>query len=220
MYARDMPLLKAHAEASPEGLADVITFTLLSIRQPFATVERAMRDVRVNGAESVYLWGWKREGFEYAWDNAHHLYFQCIARQPGAVDCIDALATLVPGLGIVKGAFVAQMLGHNVACFDTRNLAALEIDPRTFREFKRREGKCVVRYETRARRIADYVQMTIETGGAAHWWDLWCHALAPQFAGEADAVSAKHVEIITREKPRRVRGRLPEYAPTAEEVPF
>lgn len=123
---------------------------------------------------------------------------RCAAIQGTPIGTIDLLASEVPGLGIVKSAFVAQMLGHNVACFDSRNLDTLEWGGRPFREFKRIGGKCVVKRETRERRIAEYVKMTIETGGAAHWWDHWCNGIAPSMGLTGDDVSRLHHTIITR----------------------
>lgn len=90
------------------------------------------------------------------------------------------------------------MLGHEVACLDARNMEALGWDGRPFREFRRRGGVCIVRPETRLRRINDYIHATRESGGAEHWWDNWCEgmALSPGFGGDAAKVSAAHVDCV------------------------
>ena len=197
MYAQDVPRIKAYAGASPDNLANVITFVLLSIRVQFTRVATAMRDVRREGRDSAFLWGFKQEGFDYVQAHKESIHSAlCGAPYPTTVEAVDYLASEVCGLGIVKAAFVAQMLGHNVACFDSRNLDSLEWGGRPFREFKRRNGVCVIKAETRQRHIAAYVQMTIETGGAAHWWDHWCNGIAPQFGGDGDRVSRLHWQII------------------------
>ena len=46
MYDRDMPLMQAHALASPDGLVDVISFVLCTIQQPLQSVANQMRDVQ------------------------------------------------------------------------------------------------------------------------------------------------------------------------------
>lgn len=194
MYARDVPEIKAYAEENADNFRDLLTFVLLSIRQPFRSLPTALRDVRRAGRDSVYLWGWKQEGYDYCREHSAELWAGC--RMATTSGVIDLLASEVPGFGIVKSAFVAQMLGHNVACFDARNLIDLEWQGRPFREFKRKNGVCVVKPETRKRRIAEYVQMTQETGGAAHWWDHWCNGIAPSLGTTGDEISRRHYRLI------------------------
>lgn len=195
MYANDVPRISDWAHDRPENLRDLITFVLLTIRVPFGRVAPAMDDVRRQGADSAFLWGWKRPGYEYVRDNAEILFGDLF--DADTVTAIDILATRVPGLGIVKGAFVAQMFGHNVACMDTRNLSDLGYSGR----YARTDGRFdKLRPETRQRKIADYVSMTIASGGAEHWWDHWCTGIAPSLVTTPDKVSRMHWTIPTGEK--------------------
>lgn len=197
MYREHVPAIRAHALASPQGLASVISFVLLSIRQPFGTLDTATRDVKVRGRNSAYLWGWKQPGWDHVHDPAtiESLHARlCATEATGSiVPTIDILACEVPGLGIVKGAFVAQMLGHEVACFDSRNLSAMEMPSHSFRNSKPGTSDA-----TRHRRIAQYVQITQETGGARHWWDTWCSAIAPSLGMTPEEVSERHVRYSKR----------------------
>lgn len=193
MYRQDVPKIAAFARASPSGTGSVLTFALLSIRQPFASLPRAVEDVKRWGIDSRYLWGWKRLGFDYVCDHEHELWDTL--RTADTFDAIDYLAGTVPGLGIVKGAFVAQMFGHEVACFDSRNLEALEMPARSFREVK------ALSPANRRRKIAQYVEITRDTGGAAHWWDSWCTGIAPSLGLSPDGVSRQHVTLTAALSP-------------------
>jgi hypothetical protein len=126
MYNRDMPLLRAHALSSPAGLVDVIAFVLSTIQQPLASCARQMADIRAHGAASVYLFGSKRAGYEYAVEHREVLFAAVVkAVEVGdVVGAVDVLAN-VPGLGVVKASFVAQIVGLEVACLDSHNLKRL-----------------------------------------------------------------------------------------------
>src|SRR5690606_15935640 len=107
-------------------------------------------DVRKHGLDSACLWGWKRPALKWICEAAEPIYssVRALDDPETTVELVAELSTL-PGLALVKGAFVAQMLGHDVACFDTRNLDALgySAGSRPFREFRPN-----ARWETRLRR--------------------------------------------------------------------
>jgi hypothetical protein len=195
MYDRDMPRMRAHALASPEGLTDVIAFVLCTIQQPLQSVKNQLADIRVNGVDSKYLFGSKRAGYAYAQQHASVLHAAIVAAvaSDDVVGAIDVL-TNVPSLGIVKAAFVAQICGLDVACIDTHNLRVLNLPETAFRLAKS------VKPETRRAKIAHYVQVTRETGGARHWWETWCAFVAGSRHNRslptADAVSAFHVDCL------------------------
>src|SRR4051794_38721231 len=110
MYDRDMPLMRAHALASPAGLVEVIAFVLCTIQQPLQSVGRQMADIRQNGGDSKYLFGSKRDGYAYA--VAHQeVIFAAVTKAVEVRDTIGAVDVLsnIPGLGIVKASFVAQI---------------------------------------------------------------------------------------------------------------
>lgn len=195
MYDRDMPIMRYHALNSPSGLTDVIGFVLCTIQMPLQGVKNQMADVRANGAKSRYLFGSKRIGYQYALDHAPVLHAAIVA----AIDTNDVIGAVdvlsnVPGLGIVKAAFVAQIVGLEVACLDSHNLHRLGLAEATF---KMPKG---LKHQTRLAKIAKYVAICAETGGARHWWNSWCEYVAGNRANKsltsADAVSAFHVECI------------------------
>ena len=195
MYERDMPLMRAHALASPRGLTDVIAFVLCTIQQPLQSVKNQLADIRVNGSDSKYLFGMKRAGYQYAADHADVLHAAVVkAVEIGdTIGAIDVL-TNVPSLGIVKASFVAQIVGLEVACLDGHNLTRLGLPETAFKLAKS------VKPDTRRKKIAAYVKACADTGGSAYWWNTWCAYVAGNKANRsltsADMVSAYHVECI------------------------
>jgi hypothetical protein len=195
MYDRDRPLMRAHALNSPEGLTDVVAFVLCTIQQPLQSVGRQMADIRANGAESKYLFGSKRDGYRYA--VAHReVLFAAVTKAVETGDTIGAVDVLtsVPGLGIVKASFVAQICGLEVACLDTHNLKRLGLAETAFKLAKK------VKHNTKLAKISAYVDICASTGGARHWWNSWCDYVAGNRANKAllsgDAVSAYHVACL------------------------
>lgn len=217
MYAEDVPLIAAYARTSPDALADVCTFVLLSIRVPFKRVGDQMREVRRHGREASCLWGWKQEGYDAVQRHKASLHLTLPA-QTDPANVIDALVTTIPGLAIVKGAFVAQLLGFNVACFDTRNLEALGY-LKSDRPF--RLDPCTPK--TRLAKIAAYVEATRASGGAEHWWNHWCRRIAPGLGISAENVSNDHWRIIAGARHATIAHRLTPLYPVpivAPEIPF
>lgn len=195
MYDRDVPLLRAHALASEDGLVDVIAFVLATIQQPLQSVARQMADIRANGAQSKYLFASKRIGYAYAVEHKAVL-FAAVTKACEVGDVVGAVDVLsnVPGLGIVKASFVAQICGLEVACLDTHNLRALGKAESAFKLAKS------VKPDTKLAKIRNYVAVCRETGGSRHWWNVWCQTVAGNRANRslttADAVSAYHVECV------------------------
>jgi hypothetical protein len=87
MYDRDMPLMRAHALASPSGFVDVVAFVLSTIQQPLQSVGNQMAEIRAHGAASKYLFGSKRPGLTYAMAHAAALH----AAVTAAVDASDTI---------------------------------------------------------------------------------------------------------------------------------
>jgi hypothetical protein len=181
---------------SPAGLVDVIAFVLSTIQQPLASCARQMADIRAHGAASVYLFGSKRAGYEYAVEHREVLFAAVVkAVEVGdVVGAVDVLAN-VPGLGVVKASFVAQIVGLEVACLDSHNLKRLGLPETAFRLSKG------VKPATKRAKIAAYVQACGDTGGSEFWWNSWCAHVAGigranKRLATADAVSAFHVECV------------------------
>jgi hypothetical protein len=194
MYAKDMPKIARHGMASPDGLVDVVTFVLLTIQQPFPMVARQFADVKERGEASPYLFGAKRDGYRYV--KAHkEVLFAAVKRAKEVGDCVGAVdvLTVIPSLGMVKAAFVAQCLGFEAACLDMHNLNRLGMKAAEVKLPK------TLKAETRRAKIARYVEFCRETGGARYWWDTWCAYVAGRRNSPlktAAEVSAFHYRAI------------------------
>jgi hypothetical protein len=195
VYSRDMPIMRAHALASPQGLTDVIGFVLSTIQQPLQSVKAQMLELRANGAQSKYLFGSKRAGYAYALEHKDvlHAAVKKAVEVNDAIGAVDVLST-IPGLGIVKAAFVAQIVGLEASCLDGHNLKRLGLGEATFKLAKS------VKPATKRAKIAKYLSLCSSTGGAEYWWNTWCEYVAGSKAnrklGTADVVSAYHAECL------------------------
>ncbi len=197
MYSDHVPLIREHAEASPQGLADVLTFALLSARVQFWRLDDQMQSVRKLGKDSPALWGWKREGYLRVQTSKLALH----AMEPWQLYPTYAMETVIaniPGLGLAKGGFVCQMLGQPIACLDVRNRDVLGLPERFFREFRRdRNGDVKVSPKRFRERVEQYIATCQNTGGAEYWWNRWCNDTAARLGTTGEEISAEHVRIIT-----------------------
>jgi hypothetical protein len=126
MYNRDMPVLARHGFSSADGFADICTFVFCTIQQPLQSVGTQLADIRINGADSKYLFSAKRKGYRYVQQHKRMLWRGLmIAKQKNDVIRAVELLTNIPSLGMAKAGFVAQCLGFNVACLDSHNLDRL-----------------------------------------------------------------------------------------------
>ena len=210
MYRRDCMAIADHACRSPEGLLDVIEFTLCSIQAGLSTIKLQRRDIAVHGRHSKYLWGKKADGYVYAYENAEYMWsklMSCRERGLGDASAIaDAIVLLmrVPNLGMVKAAFVAQMLGFDVACLDSHNIARFGINP------NRVKVGAKLNADTKRLRVLDYIQLCNDLSRAVqgetcaeYWWNSWCEYVAGNRANKlldtADAVSKYHYDAVVGE---------------------
>jgi len=218
MYKRDCIAIAEHAAASPEGLIDVIEFTLCTIQAGLSTVKNQRLDIRDNGLRSKYLWGKKSDGMAYVQTNIGFLWpklmqlkeraccgfeeFEYLEKyldngtSLGDADVITEgimLLMKVPNLGMVKAAFVMQMLGFDVACIDSHNLTRLGMSANAVKIGAK------LKTETKYKKIRDYVLMTQERG-TEFWWNTWCEYVAGNRANKlldtGDVVSRFHVECV------------------------
>lgn len=93
----------------------------------------------------------------------------------------------VRGLGIVKAAFIAQLMGYDVACLDSRNVTREGRNPRAFRT----DGKTPRQL---APKVRAYVSETY--GKAAHYWDAWCGDVAAAYDRTPEGISELHLSIV------------------------
>lgn len=162
------------AQRDANALPGIAALVLCSIQQPFHTVATQLQDVARNGLTSRYLFGSKRDGLAYVMANRRELHAVARAVHGGDATLDDAvLAYLaIPGLGIVKASFLAQMTVGNGACLDLHNLARLGLAESAFKTPK------ALKVDTIRARIRSYRAVWESIGDSAYWWDSWCDHVA------------------------------------------
>ena len=155
------------------------------------TVADQLDHVRKHGRKSKHLFAWKRGTYAWLESNLKPWRERVLACDH---DTPQALRTVMecPGLGLVKGAFVLQFLGHDVACMDSRNATREELERDHWGLHGVKHGKAF------ERKLAEYIRYT--TGRAEELWDTWCHEIASVYQLDAVEVSAIHSREICRDK--------------------
>lgn len=201
MYQRDCTMIAQHALASPAGLRDVGEFTICTVNMPLSRVLDMRRDVKRDGYSSKWLSATKRDGFQFLEANAHSLHYavSSIADKlgtdtiDGAQEVVDTLMA-IPGVGMVKAGFIAQMCGFEVACLDRHNVRMLGMSETALRINKN------VKPDLRKSKVREYVKLC-RRKGSEYWWDTWCNFVAEKGGMNkslptGDAVSAYHVQAV------------------------
>lgn len=194
MYDDHVPVIMRAMQSSPDIFARGIMFAVLSARVQFPKVPDQMKCVKRNGDQSPALWSWKMDAFNYVEEHKQSL-FGLVAHETNTRWALEELCR-IPGLGIVKGAFVLQMLGHDIACLDVRNIERENLNPRAYRS----DGKARKIGGAFRRKIARYVAQT--KGRAQELWNVWCEDVAADYGFTAEQISAMHVDAIV---PRSMR---------------
>lgn len=192
MYQDHVRVISAGMRSDPDIFVRGVTFALLSIRTQFVRIREQMTAIDHAGTSCRCLWGFKRGGYDYLRLNAHRLHRELIATS----DSETAIAAIceIPGFGIVKAAFVAQLMGFDVGCLDTRNITRLGLNPREWRsDGGERKNTAAFRHK-----ITRYVEAT--GGRAEELWNDWCKDVARVYKTTAEDISKDHTVIVPRNR--------------------
>jgi hypothetical protein len=203
MYNTHATIISEHALKTPQGLTSVIRFTLCTIQQSLYSCENQIADIEKNGFKSRFLKNrTKSKGLKYAMENQTKLFWAVKELKKESLNNIDTVCKAVklfnqiPGLGMVKSAFVCQMLGFNVACLDVHNLNRLGLASKDVNLPKSLTDK------TKMKKIEKYVHLT-QREGTVYWWNSWCDLIAEKGGANkllptGEEVSAFHVGCVIR----------------------
>lgn len=186
-FDRDARALAKAARDDPEVIFRIIVMVLLSIRQPWSKVPQQFEDViNLNGVGSKYLFGFKRLGYGAAYEYKGR-FRTLIRNYDGDLENLIQKLMIIPGLGLAKASFVAQMLVNDGACLDSHNLSRIGLTP-NFTRIDKNVPKDIIRG-----RIHEYNTKWREYGDSAYWWNSWCENLARSGKfNNASEVSAIH----------------------------
>lgn len=201
MYQRDCTEIVQHALQSPDGLYDVIEFTLCTINMPLSRVIEQRKSIKLHGILSKWVSSTKAQGITYAQEHKVELHTLMLnIRETAGCDTIDGAQAIVdlfmriPSIGMVKAGFIGQMLGFQVACLDRHNVRALGLSESALRINKKASQ------EVRLKKIREYVKLC-RRKGSEYWWDTWCNFVADRGGMNkslptGDAVSRYHVDAV------------------------
>lgn len=199
MFANHNPVINRHAQSAPGGLLDVLRFTCATIQQKLETVGPILDSFRAERGASRHAFAWKAGALDHYEENAGAIYDAAMAiastsRDEGeSARRLTAYFASLPGLGMVKAGFVAQLAFGVSGCIDRHNIARMGYNAQSFKGFKQ-----LKRTESRAAKIDAYVSAIERAGGSGALWDEWCDYVAelrPSLWFSGFEVSAAHVEL-------------------------
>jgi hypothetical protein len=185
MYSRDVNLIRKHVDKTgPQGIVDVYTVVIASIRTPFYKIKYYTKDIKDNGKNSKAIWGNKISAYDGILDYKEDLYAAYKSNSISDKEFLQ-LALSIKGLGLAKASFGLQMLGLNLACLDVHNLNLLNYK---------------TAYFNNKNKIDEYISV-VQKEGAEYWWNTWCSYIPKSSHNckhftNADSVSKEHVEAV------------------------
>lgn len=195
MYADEMPVIRDAMRANVEVFRRGAMFAVCSIRQPTVTVPDQLEvlfDPTEDNNENP-LFGSKFAAFDWVMGPAGARAWAELRAPLGntKASCEYGIMQLLkcPGLGIVKAAFILQLMGYDVACLDSRNVARLGLNPRRYRLDKAEASPRLA-----ASKVRQYVAETF--GQARIYWDDWCSDVAAAYGKTPDEISKLHLAIV------------------------
>jgi len=211
MYKTHGVACQTYAQGSAENLMDIILMIVLSIQQNWLGVGEQLADVRLQGAESRFLWGRdkvpiisKAKTYAYLEHNKHRLYADVMTIIDSDSDDGTKAKKLmdifldVDGLGLPKAGFACQLVAGLVGCMDVHNIRRYGIDPKTLSLSS--NPKTAKGIAANDRKIVDYIDMC-HNYGTENLWDTWCEFLSTKSKRWANAnhVSEVHYTYLTGE---------------------
>lgn len=189
--------------SSPENLARVIQFALTSARVRFMNMPAVLDEALAEREGTLY--GHKLVAWQSAWLDRQENFYQVCDLYDRMNDYDDERGDLLllylsqlPGLGLVKGGFVAQMVAGVSGCIDTVNarrfgysagmMSNYRFRPKRIRTLAGRLGAC-----------AFYNREIEKIGGTAELWNSWCHAQSERYPvpfPHPETVSEHHITCL------------------------
>lgn len=207
MFNTHQRIIADYARRGPDEFADVLTFVYLTVQQQLHLVPNALKDVKREGEDSRFLWGWKRDAYTYMYTNRATLYTHMYTLYDSSADPavqereLLAYCAELPGLGLVKAGFVLQLVFGIGGCIDGHNVFRFQLAEgrKTLPQYLRACAYKRAKPATKARYIQEYQQMLSNAGGTEGLWDDWCiyvHSRNRGTYSSAYEVSAMHCAAL------------------------
>lgn len=194
LYAQHIRDCNALAQSGPDGCRRMVSFVLATIQQQLETVPDILRSFDTEGYGSRFAFGAKAAGLNWLDSHGAQLYADAMAAKHDDVELLLVFLR-VPGLGLVKAGFAAQLFACRVGCLDVHNIRMYGINPAVLRVSKKAKPETLRKHAER------YVQLCYKLGGPVELWAAWCEykaSLAPKNWADGADVSLLHVECLAR----------------------
>ena len=193
MFKQDQARIERWCK-NPDKFLTVGTMVLLSIRMQWVGVGNQMASVRELGVDSPCLWGWKLDGYKYLREKRKKLYVYVRKYRAGKLHDYDLIREFlkVPGLGLPKAGFLAQLVVGTAGCLDMHNIERFDLEPKVWIIRPRKDAAAQVREIDD--KIAMYLKLIELCGGSEKLWDEWCEHLNDRVGTfhNAEDVSRRH----------------------------
>ena len=191
MFAKHQPKISAYARKNPDNFAAVLRFVVVTIQNRLFNCPSDCETVsevitgRANDATELaaqgILYGHKRGAVETIQAEKESLFWQAeeifyhATSEREAASGLIALFVSIPGLGMVKAGFAAQLIYGVAGCLDSHNIARYGIDPKRLKSDLYKNAKT---YKTRQKHLNFYLDLCEQFGGCESLWNSWCEHLA------------------------------------------
>jgi len=192
------PKINKFAQKSPENLKLMVMMVALSIQQPWSAIGGQMKDYRVLGAKSRFVWGnkantlaWLDDGVEGLHSDAMAVMAQYKGRQLD-IKLMEVFIQ-VDGMGLAKAGFCCQLFAGRVGCIDVHNLRRYSI-PESVLKFDKN-----LKPESQVKKIEAYVDACRQRR-SVRLWNSWCELIAkkqPNKWKDGIQVSKVHLDYLT-----------------------
>ena len=178
MYNIHARAVQNYSKLSSSNLADVILMVVLSIQQPWYAVGNQLKDVKLNGINSRFIWGYKAKTYKSLMSRKEFIYSQYLAVLNSNKSNDDKALSLmnvflqIDGLGMAKAGFVCQLSAGLVGCIDIHNLRMYSIPMKDLKLSKSVKSKAI-----KNRRVMNYISICHDIG-TEKLWNTWCNTLA------------------------------------------
>jgi len=181
MFNTHCKAVQEYSQRSATNMSDTILMVVLSIQQNWLGVGDQLTDVRLNKAESRFLWGNKGKTYSYLKSNQHKVYAQVMAvinsKQTDFIKSISLMNIFlrVHGLGLAKAGFCCQLIAGLVGCMDTHNIRMYELNINDLVLAKNPKTKKGI--DANSAKIDKYIGLCADYG-CENLWNSWCDFVA------------------------------------------
>lgn len=199
MFENHQPRIAEYVETGPDAFEHVFQFVVATIQQSIENTPAIVEGFQREGVESRDAWGmkgpaieWMAENKQREWKTARQIRRESLL--PDA-ELIYHFASY-PGLGIVKGGFLAQLASGVGGCIDSHNLKRFGVDPNRFKASRFKNLKTESR---RVDLVNEYCRLIAYHGGCETLWNGWCDhvaSLRPDVFGDGFEVSELHCTAL------------------------